>query len=121
MTHPQRREDGRDPLESRKLAARLGTFSRADGSSEFQLGSSHVQCTVYGPTRVAPNLEKLGAATVQVDVQPLVGKGGTTTMRNFEALIAGLVQDVVLTKMYPRTLVQVILQIVCDDGSVRLF
>jgi exosome complex component RRP46 len=116
--YASKRQDGRSMHEARKMKARTGTFVRADGSSELQLGNTHVQCTVYGPAHVAPNLEKLDGATVQVNVQPLIGYSATTAMRNYEALISGLVNDVLLSKMYPRTLVQVILQIVCDDGSV---
>ncbi|KAH9620249.1 hypothetical protein KSS87_014419, partial [Heliosperma pusillum] len=43
------RLDGRRPLEMRQLRAEIGSISKADGSTVFEMGNTKVIAAVYGP------------------------------------------------------------------------
>ena len=57
-------------------------------------------------------------ATVEVVVRPAIGVP-TTTEKLQEQLLRTAIEPVILGGMMPRTLVQIVVQIVKDDGSVR--
>lgn len=46
------RLDGRKPSELRKVQARMGVFTQADGSAYIEQGNTKVLAVVYGPHEV---------------------------------------------------------------------
>jgi exosome complex component RRP41 len=46
------RMDGRRPGELRRIDAKMGVVSKADGSALFRQGNTQVLATIYGPKEV---------------------------------------------------------------------
>jgi exosome complex component RRP41 len=46
------RMDGRRPGELRRIEAKMGVVSKADGSALFRQGNTQVLVTIYGPKEV---------------------------------------------------------------------
>lgn len=62
------RLDGRRPKEVRRVRARLGLFSWADGSTLFEMGNTKVLAVVHGPREPARWSDKEhDAAVISVD------------------------------------------------------
>lgn len=111
----------------RPLSCEMSCLQRADGSALWKAGSTHVLAAVYGP--VAPRqssreqsdslvtvLCKSGSTTTGSS-----GGGGTTSStfeREWESFLAEMLMACVDIAHYPRTVIQVVLQIIQADGSV---
>lgn len=74
-------------------------------------------CSVSGPIEVQIRDEKLDEATVEVVVRPAKGVPSTKE-RLMESILRSAFEPVILGGMMPRTLVQIVIQILKDDGSV---
>ncbi|RCI01809.1 Exosome component 5, partial [Rhizopus stolonifer] len=110
---PDRRKDNK---ESRPFSAEQNILSRADGSARFELGTTAVICSVNGPVEVQMRDEKLDEATVEVVFKPAKGLS-TTKERVIEHTLRTTFEPIILGGMMPRTLVQITIQILKDDGS----
>lgn len=82
-------------------------------------GDTSVLVSVLGPVEVQIRDEKLDEATVEVVVRPAVGVS-TTTERLWERYLRTAFEPVILGGLMPRTLVQIVVQILKDDGSVSI-
>ncbi|KAI8145329.1 ribosomal protein S5 domain 2-type protein [Fennellomyces sp. T-0311] len=101
----------------RAFSASQNVLNQADGSAKFDLGETSVLVSVVGPVEVPLRDEKMDEATVEVVVRPAVGVA-TTTEKLQEQLLRTAIEPAILGGMMPRTLVQIVVQIVKDDGSV---
>lgn len=81
------------------------------------IGSTSVMCSVSGPVEVQIRDEKLDEATVEVVVRPAKGFQ-TTKEKLMESMLRTAFEPVILGGMMPRTLVQIVVQIIKDDGCV---
>ena len=128
------RSDGRSSGSTlRPLSCELSCLQRADGSALWKSGSTHVMAAVYGP--IAPqhmHRENAGGASVSV----LIKSGKNTTSNNLTtgggsqgatsllleqewvAWITNVLTAAIDTSLHPRTVIEVVLQIIQDDGSV---
>ena len=70
-----------------------------------------------GPIDVQIRDEKLDEATVEVVVRPSKGVA-TTKEKLMESILRTTFEPVILGGMMPRTLVQIVVQVLKDDGSV---
>jgi exosome complex component RRP41 len=112
-----RRVDGRASAGTlRPLACELSCLHRADGSALWKAGATHVIAAVYGP--LAPlNLSK---EKEQAVVSVLIKSGRPDqAMLEYEwgDFLVNVLGACVDTSLYPRTVVQVVLQIIQSDGS----
>uniref|UniRef100_A0A8V5GR93 Putative exosome complex component RRP41 n=1 Tax=Melopsittacus undulatus TaxID=13146 RepID=A0A8V5GR93_MELUD len=114
------RLDGRRPREIRSLRMRLGLFPRADGSAYIEQGNTKVVALVYGPrevrgprSRSAPDQAVLRC---RFSLAPFSGperrRGSDLTLRLQQSLEAA-----VLTHLYPRSQIDVYVQVLQSDGS----
>ncbi|KAI3432889.1 hypothetical protein D9Q98_010471 [Chlorella vulgaris] len=112
------RADGRRPGEIRIVRCERGLLSRADGSAQWTQGGTSCLASVAGPTQ-APTSAKEDAerATLEVVFKPRAGLVGSTE-KQYEALIRRSCEAVILAALHPRTLIQVVVQVVSDDGGV---
>lgn len=123
----------------RSLAASQNILTQADGSAKFELGmgcslkerggtelivilvlwkgETCVLASVVGPVDVSIRDEKLDEATVEVVVRPASGVPGTKE-KLVETTLRTSLESVILGGMMPRTLIQIVVQILKDDGSV---
>lgn len=137
-----KRSDGRiEPSQLRAFAASQSLLNRADGSAKFsfgmfpisaskpycpfaselncqyRLGESTVIASVVGPAEVKIRDEKMDEATVEVIVRPAVGFPSTKD-KLLERALRQTVEPTILAGMMPRTLIQIVVQIVQEDGNM---
>ena len=137
-------EDGTVSASLRPLTCELSCLHRSDGSSLWKSGATHVMAAVYGP--IAPRISSQEHSDqVVVSVIFKSGQFNTTTTstvtttdpatannvtnsnnntgivlveREWEQFLTSVLSACIDTKMYARTVVEVVLQVIQDDGSV---
>ncbi|KAF9560086.1 Exosome component 5, partial [Mortierella alpina] len=78
---------------------------------------SSVLCSVVGPVEVKIRQEKLDKATIEVVARPLVGLPGVADKAR-ERSIQETLEPLILSSLHPRTLVQIVVQTMKDDGCI---
>lgn len=116
------RADDRTDLQVRTLLCERGLLSRADGSAKWSQDKTIVLASVYGPRTTFGRKEDSEQAIVEVVFKPKSGlyrynAPGQTENQN-QRLIQKTVQGVFAASLHPRTAVQIIIQVVRDDGSL---
>ncbi|KAI9022320.1 ribosomal protein S5 domain 2-type protein [Phycomyces nitens] len=114
MVRPDRRAEN---TQLRAFAASQNILDKADGSAKFDFGNTSVLVSVVGPVEVQIRDEKLDEATVEVVVRPSVGYP-TTKEKLMESMLQSAFEPVIMGGIMPRTLLQIVVQIVKDDGAV---
>lgn len=101
----------------RPLSCELSTLHRADGSALWKAGSTHVMGAVHGP--LAPmNMNKEGESAV---LSVLIKSGKQEQLaQEYEwcEFLTKVLSACIDTKRYPRTVIEVVLQIIQADGSL---
>ncbi|KAI1105261.1 hypothetical protein F4804DRAFT_331507 [Jackrogersella minutella] len=90
--------------------ALLSHLPNADGSATFSYAGYTVVGAVNGPIEVQRKDELPEEAAVDVIVRPAAGVGGIRE-RHLESLIQSTLRQIILVNNFPRTLIQVILQV----------
>lgn len=111
------RPGGRTQTSLRPLSCELSCLQNSDGSALFRSGSTHVLASVHGP--IAPRLqqhEDSDKATISVIIKS--GNLGSTYEREWEDLMQKVLSEAIITEAYPRSVIQVVIQIMAADGSV---
>ncbi|KAF4676448.1 Exosome complex component RRP41 [Perkinsus olseni] len=127
------RLDGRRPNEIRYLTLKIGDAPNADGSATLQQGLTKVVAHVFGPRplqaasvgRAAGSMARQGEAIVNViyrtaSFATIDRKRRTTGDRNSterQLWLQRIIQDAVLTEMFPKSCIDVHLTILQEDGS----
>eukprot|EP00611_Tribonema_gayanum_P020047 TRINITY_DN3591_c0_g1_i6.p1 TRINITY_DN3591_c0_g1~~TRINITY_DN3591_c0_g1_i6.p1 ORF type:complete len:267 (-),score=73.67 TRINITY_DN3591_c0_g1_i6:884-1576(-) len=119
--HPMRRRlrfDGRTDDQIRGLFADQGILNRADGSVRFGAGNTSVLVAVYGPAQPAQQKkEKPDRAIIEVSWR--ADKGAQTSAdAERELYVRRTLEEAVAVARYPRSVISVVVQVLCDDGSV---
>ncbi|KAL0483057.1 exosome complex protein RRP46 [Acrasis kona] len=112
-----KRQKGRLSNQLRSIEAQLGLLNKADGSAKYKQGDSSVLAAVYGPSEVLPKDEKGDRASVQVVFKRRDGKPGRREKQN-ENIIRNALEPIIMTHLYPRTAIMIIVQVLVDDGSI---
>ncbi|KAI0539734.1 hypothetical protein GGR58DRAFT_220682 [Xylaria digitata] len=90
--------------------ALLSHLHKADGSATYSYAGYTVIGAVNGPIEAQKRDELPEEAIVDVVVRPSAGVGGTRE-RHLESLLQSTLRQVILVNNFPRTLIQIILQI----------
>ncbi|KAF3056381.1 Exosome complex component RRP46 [Daldinia childiae] len=90
--------------------ALLSHLQNSDGSATFSFAGYTVVGAVNGPIEVQRRDELPEEAAVDVIVRPAAGVGGTRE-RHLESLIQSTLRQIILINNFPRTLIQVVLQV----------
>lgn len=90
--------------------ALLSHLHRADGSATYSQNGYTIIGAVNGPVEVQRRDELPEEAAIEINVRPAVGVGSPKE-RHLEALIQATLRHIILVRSYPRTLIQVTLQI----------
>ncbi|XP_065184766.1 exosome complex component RRP46-like [Sycon ciliatum] len=93
-----------------------GLLTRCDGSARLKQGNTSVLVGVRGPTEVRMNKEIANRATVEVTYKPKVGMP-VVKHHALEQLIRSTCEQCILTTLFPRSLISIIVQEEHDDGS----
>lgn len=130
------RPDGRTSSATlRPLAAEVSCLSRSDGSCKFSSGSTIILAAVFGPAAPrAISRARNNEATVAVvfkygskisssssstaNGSKSYHPGYGTNERELERFIGDALQGCIDTKFYPRTIIEVVIQVMNADGSV---
>ncbi|KAI9730464.1 MAG: exosome non-catalytic core subunit rrp46 [Claussenomyces sp. TS43310] len=88
----------------------LSHLPRADGSATFSQNGFTIIGAVNGPIEVQRRDELPEEAAVDVVVRPASGVGGTRE-RHLESILQSTLRQVILIHNFPRTLIQITLQI----------
>jgi exosome complex component RRP46 len=105
----------------------LTHLNRADGSATYTYNGFSIIGAVNGPIEVLRRDEMPEEATIEVNVRPAVGVGSMQPIsclaihivtaakgpkeRHLEALLHSTLRSIILTRLIPRTLVQLTLQV----------
>ena len=113
-----KRADGRaNEATLRPLGCELSCLHRPDGSALWKSGSTHILAAVYGP--IAPqNMNNEG----DVGIVSVVIKSGMAENLTYEnemgQFITQVLSSCVDVSMFPRCIIEVVLQIIQSDGSL---
>mmetsp|Transcript_9685 Transcript_9685/g.11211 ORF Transcript_9685/g.11211 Transcript_9685/m.11211 type:complete len:261 (+) Transcript_9685:38-820(+) len=127
-----RRPDGRNGGSSlRPLAVEISCLSRADGSAKFSSGSSQVLAAIYGPAAPRiPSRERMEEAIIGVvfkfgtksafvtDNTSNTHPGYGANERELERFIGDTLMHCIAVDQYPRTVIEVVIQVIKADGSL---
>ncbi|KAI9705779.1 MAG: exosome non-catalytic core subunit rrp46 [Bogoriella megaspora] len=90
--------------------ASLSNLEGADGSAQYSQDGFVVIGAVNGPIEVQRRDELPEEAAIEVNVRPAVGVGSPSE-RHLETLLQSFLRPVILVENFPRTLIQVTLQV----------
>ncbi|KAH8156414.1 hypothetical protein CIB48_g11829 [Xylaria polymorpha] len=90
--------------------ALLSHLHKVDGSATYSYAGYTVIGAVNGPIEAQKRDELPEEAIIDVVVRPAAGVGGTRE-RHLESLLQSTLRQIVLVNNFPRTLIQIILQI----------
>ncbi|XP_060681660.1 exosome complex component RRP41 [Hemiscyllium ocellatum] len=121
------RVDGRKSTELRKIQARMGVFAQADGSAYIEQGNTKALAVVYGPHEVRGARSKALHDKAMVNCQYSMATFSTGERkrrphgdRKSSEMTLHLKQTfeaAILTQLYPRSQIDIYVQILQADGG----
>ncbi len=121
------RIDGRKPDELRPIKMEVGVLENADGSALVEYGATRVIAAVYGPREAVPKhiaLPDRASLRCRYHMAPFSTserKSPAPTRREIELskVIREALESVVMTELYPRTVIDVFMEVLQSDGGTR--
>jgi len=120
------RLDGRRPEELRKIKCKLGLLSRADGSAYYEQGNTKIMAAIYGPRDVTLKSKQLhdraiincefSIASFSTGERKKRSKGDRMSTE-FALLLRQTFEASVMTNLYPRSQIDIYVQILQTDGG----
>ena len=121
------RHDGRKPDEMRPIKMQVGVLENAQGSAIVEFGRTRVLAAVYGPREILPkHLTLPGRAILRIRYH--MAPFSTTERKNpapsrreieLSKVIREALEASVFTKLYPRTTIDVFIEVLQADGGTR--
>ncbi|XP_053322537.1 exosome complex component RRP41 [Spea bombifrons] len=121
------RVDGRKAGELRKIQARMGVFAQADGSAYIEQGNTKALAVVYGPHEIRGSRSKALHDRAVVNCQFSMATFSTSERkrrphgdRKSTEMTLHLKQTfeaAILTQLYPRSQIDIFVQILQADGG----
>ncbi|KAF1574190.1 UNVERIFIED_CONTAM: Exosome complex component RRP41, partial [Eudyptes robustus] len=121
------RADGRRPAELRKVRARMGVFAQADGSAYIEQGNTKALAVVYGPHETRGSRGKALPDRALVNCQYSLATFSTGERRRrphgdrqageLALLLKQTFEAAILTRLYPRSQIDIYVQILQADGG----
>ncbi len=127
LTPDGRRIDGRRLDELRALEIRAGPLKQADGSAFVEWGANKVMAAVYGPREVHPrHLQQNDRAVIQCkynmaafSVDERKRPGLDRRSQEISKVIGEALQSVVFTEEFPRTSIDVYIEVLQANAGTR--
>ncbi|MHA2029420.1 MAG: hypothetical protein ACW99Q_08510 [Candidatus Kariarchaeaceae archaeon] len=121
------RPDGRKVDEMRNLEVEVGILNRADGSAKAVLGNNIAIASVYGPREMHPKHSsrpdrakvRLNYRMATFSVKDYKRPFPSRREKEISKVLSEAFESIVLTKMFPRSVVDVHVQIFESDGGTR--
>lgn len=122
-----RRLDGRSPTDLRPVRIEAGVLKRADGSAYMEWGNNKVLAAVYGPREAHPrHLQDPARALVQCrynmasfSVTERKRPGPDRRSVEISKILGEALRHVVFTEQFPRTSVDVYIEVLQSDAGTR--
>ncbi|KAM9235367.1 exosome complex component RRP41 [Leptosomus discolor] len=121
------RADGRRPTELRKVRARMGVFAQADGSAYIEQGNTKALAVVYGPHEMRGSRSKALPDRAVVNCQYSMATFSTGERRRrphgdrqaseLALHLRQTFEAAILTELYPRSQIDIYVQILQADGG----
>ncbi|KAM6102714.1 LOW QUALITY PROTEIN: exosome complex component RRP41 [Theristicus caerulescens] len=121
------RADGRRPAELRKVRARMGVFAQADGSAYIEQGNTKALAVVYGPHEMRGSRSKALPDRALVNCQYSMATFSTGERRRrphgdrqageLALHLKQTFEAAILTHLYPRSQIDIYVQILQADGG----
>ena len=116
------RPDGRTHSTLRPLSSSLAVIKRADGSAKFTAGRTSVVAAVYGPiaSRIEARMHMSRASVTCVFPRnkQTSGVNDSRSSREMEEFVANSVSTCISLEEYPRTIIEIVIEILTADGGV---
>lgn len=120
------RQDGRRAQELRQLKCEIGVFERADGSATFEMGNTKVLAVVHGP-KPGRSTSSSPQGTVWCEVAIASFCSGERRRRgrrdrmvqDISNGVQNTLEQALLLRMFPRSDVEVHLQVLQADGGEK--
>ncbi|HTP56523.1 MAG TPA: exosome complex exonuclease Rrp41 [Thermoplasmata archaeon] len=127
LTPDGRRIDGRRLDELRPIQIQAGPLRQADGSAFVEWGANKVMAAVYGPREVHPrHLQQNDRAVIQCkynmaafSVDERKRPGLDRRSQEISKVIGEALQSVVFTEEYPRTSIDVYIEVLQANAGTR--
>ncbi len=121
------RIDGRRPDELRPIKMEVSVLDKADGSAYIEQGKNKILVAVYGPREAHPRhvaLPDRAAIRCRYHMAPFSTeerRSPAPSRRDMELskVIREAVEPVVLSKYYPRTTIDIFIEVLQSDGGTR--
>ncbi len=121
------RHDGRKPEDLRPIKMRVGVLKNADGSALVEFGKTKVIAAVYGPREAKPRhvaLPDRALIRCRYHMAPFSTddrKSPAPSRREIELskVIREALEAAVFTELYPRTTIDVFIEVLQADGGTR--
>ncbi|MCS7124484.1 MAG: exosome complex exonuclease Rrp41 [Candidatus Bathyarchaeota archaeon] len=121
------RLDGRKPDELRPIKIEVGVLSNADGSAYIEQGKNKILAAVYGPRELHPKHLALPDRMVlrcryhmaPFSVQERKSPAPSRREIELSKVIREAVEPAVFVEYYPRTAVDIFVEVLQADGSTR--
>jgi len=121
------RVDGRRATETRRIRCKLGVFEQADGSAYFEQGNTRCLVSVSGPHDITRHGNvKADRATIHCDYAVATFSSGErrrSTRGSRQAIETGLLiantfESVILVEQFPRSQIDICIQVIQGDGGL---
>jgi exosome complex component RRP41 len=121
------RLDGRKPDELRPIKIEVGALSNADGSAYIEQGKNKILAAVYGPRELHPKHMALPDRMVlrcryhmaPFSVQERKSPAPSRREIELSKVIREAVEPAIFVEYYPRTAIDVFVEVLQADGSTR--
>jgi ribonuclease PH len=113
--HKNKRIDGRTEGTLRDLSCELSCLHRADGSALWKSGSTHVLASVHGPIAPIYMAKEKSTTLMSLLIKSSDAKESTHEYKTF---LTNVLTNCICVENHPRTVIQVVLQIIQTDGSL---
>lgn len=121
------RLDGRKPDELRPIKIEVGALSNADGSAYIEQGKNKILAAVYGPRELHPKHMALPDRMVlrcryhmaPFSVQERKSPAPSRREIELSKVIREAVEPAIFVEYYPRTSIDVFIEVLQADGSTR--
>jgi len=101
----------------RPLECDIGILQKSDGSVVFQQGHTKVTTGVFGPAEVQVHKEHVDRTTLSCVLKPKIGLAGVRE-KNMEDIVRKTCEQAILLKLFPRSAVQIVIQLMHDSGGL---
>ncbi|MBO3839308.1 MAG: exosome complex exonuclease Rrp41 [Thermoproteota archaeon] len=122
-----RRTDGRDLDELRPIKIKVGVLSNAQGSAYIEQGKNKILAAVYGPKEALPKHISLPDRCIlrcRYHMAPFSTperKSPAPSRREIELsmIIRNALEPLVMTYLFPRTVIDIFIEVLQADGGTR--